>query len=172
MNKIVLLAGVVIGALAVFLGLPLIGKKIVPLNFQAAANLPTPICEATVKLTLKRNSTGVPEAIIVDPPHPVCVALSRPVNWEIGDPNDVKLIKLEFKEEGSQPKGPFPADSNLVNDDGTLINKNRGIYLRKKAGTLTAKSPDTTGSYKYWVEWTLMNDTVLKTPDPVVCIRD
>lgn len=175
-NVVPVLVGVVIGiVLGIYLGPRLFvanGGGVSPPPTLPPTTLPAPICEATIKLTLKKNATtGVPEDIIVDPSHPVCVALTRPVNWDIGDP-DVKLVKIEFKEELNQPKGPFPEDTTLINEDGTLINEHRGIYLRTKAAKVSSKPAAATGRFKYWVEWTTANGVFLKTPDPVVCVRD
>jgi len=127
--------------------------------------LPAAMCEGLVRLSLQGG------AIVADP-DPVCLAVGRPLTWEIVDKGTVTIT---FEEVGGK-KGPFPETGNSM---GPIINKYRGIYEAKNDNTITGSlklkslgADNLPRPWKYTIEWTPpgSTDPPIKL-DPVVCIR-
>lgn len=157
-----LLAGVVIGALAVVLGVLLTGKKIVPADYRPASTLPSPACDALVKVSLGKDSGGKPK--IFANPDPVCLAIGRSLTWEVVDQPETKNASLEitFKD-----KGPFPQD--LQNNPENL---DVGYYKHTGPGRINSNKAEKNDRWIYRLKWTFTDATYVETADPVVCIRD
>jgi hypothetical protein len=164
------LSGVVIGVLVVILGVrfKLFSFRLLEPPLTAS------MCEATVKLSLVSDGTPTGKKIVADPPHPVCLAVGQPMNWVIVDKGTVKIVFDPF----NGTEGPFPADPNLLNNDGTMINKNRGTYEAKNSntivGSLNVKTPgaeDYQRAWKYKVNWVPLDGSTVNELDPVICIR-
>jgi hypothetical protein len=156
------LVGVVIGVLAVFLGLKL---QVIKWGGGGLTNLPTPMCDALVKISLEKDATG--NLKIAATPDPVCLAIGRPLNWEIKDQPeaDKAVITIKFKPQNNI-LSPFPRD--LTNSDNT----GEGVYEHTGPGKVNSNKATHNDRWTYSVEWKIFDGPTIKTPDPVVCIRD
>jgi len=150
----VFLAGVIIAVavMAVFSGG---GGQVSP------SPLPPAMCEGLVKLSVQGTT------IVANPPT-VCLAVGRPVIWEIVNKG---TVTIDFETVGGK-RGPFGPTGSAT---GSVINKDRGIYVAKNDGpSLNVKSlgaDDLPRPWKYTVNWVLPNGDTLGPLDPVVCIR-
>ena len=170
MKKVVpVLVGVVIGILIVFLGLRLTGRRIIKSDMKLTSLDPA-MCEALAKISLKTDDQGNSE-IVVDP-DPVCLAFDRPLKWEVVGAGDVTIT---FKDQDVPQvgtfKGPFPTLANNANPQ-------RGVYKGNSQAKIDSNKAEYTGRWEYSVGWQLpplpdgSPGKIVKTKDPVVCIRD
>jgi hypothetical protein len=167
-TSLAFLVGVIIGLVAAFTvqGLPGGGGPPSPSpGFPPSPSpsplpspLPSPTCEALVKLSLQG-------ATIVADPDRVCLAIGRPLTWEIDGAGEVE-IDFETK---NNKKGPFAHDPQ--NNPHNKIE--RGKYKREKTDNskrISANTADVLASWKYTVKWTPPGEPTREI-DPVVCIR-
>ena len=144
-----------------------------PTTTQPPDTLPAAMCGGLVKLSIRGG-------LIVADPDPVCLAVGRPLTWEIVDKGTVTITFVDLV---NQKLGPFQEDQSLFNAyDNTKINEFRGIYEVKNlnattVGSLSVKtlgadnSPDTARQWKYQVRWRPLTGPAPPDLDPVVCIR-
>jgi hypothetical protein len=137
------LAGVVIGAGALYLGQRLLEPAYM-----------TPDCEALVRIYRVGDHFEVK-------PKNVCLHVDRRLKWEVNTPPGDK-VEIVF----DSPDGfAFPGI--------TAENPKPGHYMTtpQKPSEIDSNLAKTEGSWPYKVLWTPAGATVAKEIDPVVCIR-
>jgi hypothetical protein len=154
----VFLAGVIIGvgAMAVFSGRGEVRPSPAP-SLPPPPTLPPAMCEGLVKLSVEGGR-------IVANPDTVCLAVGRPLTWEIAGDGEVDI---DFEQFGGN-KGPFPREN------GNSQNPDRGKYKATVSGhpvkLKSTGAEDLPRRWKYTVSWKV-NGQDLTPLDPVVCIR-
>jgi hypothetical protein len=161
-----LVAVVVLGILAVFVGLRLAGFRIIGPEVKITTLDPA-MCDAHVSISLEKDSMGILQ--IVANPDPVCLAIGRPLTWEIKDqPEAVKaMITIKFKPQ-TAGTSPFLYDPQN-NGDNTAD----GTYEHTGPGKVNSNNAIKNARWTYSVTWKMDGvDKPVVTSDPVVCIRD
>jgi hypothetical protein len=163
------LAGVVVAILSAYLGMRYQASR--DSNAKGGGGqtttLPSASCDAIVRISLGKDSSGNPK--IFANPDPVCLAIGRPLTWEVVNQAEAKgaTIEITFNEQNGGFKGPFPHDPQ-----GNPENLDIGYYKHTGPGRINSNKAEKNNRWIYRLKWTLTNATVVENDDPVVCIRD
>ena len=153
-----ILAGIVIWILGVVAGqyFSIVPKPDRGKYKMAPSDLPSPICDALVKLSVRGKK-------IVPDPDPVCLAEGRSLTWDIVNDGEVNIQFVD--DNGTAIAGPFQFLNNINNPA-------EGQYVHKGQGRLSSNKALRRGRWKYTVKWKLTDGTYADQLDPAVCVRD